>query len=438
VTQGITQCSVNTLTISVGERITHESDAPYFTDCDKSGSDLRQDSRLEPRGQDASTHSSEATLSSRPRTHRRKSPADTDPTTNVVEAEIVYALEIYRKRRNKSPGQLYVDDHITQSVPFDVHICADLPPKRKGSLREDSPQLPQSYQSPTVLEVVTHVVDQSYSTRDSRGHWSRRHPSRSTTNDLRLSRILRREIIIRSRYLKDILHEIIEYYPDHADLQSPSRVVIAEPFQVLMHHYQEIESWLSAHQEPTTETHTDSLVRTTQLAHMRVLKRFLQEQYDNTVRSTIELLSTSIPTINFEMIWYLFKPGTDVYMQTPGGVAVAVVQSIRSDAAEGDKPARRWHLQCWRMATNGARVARVTCSGIIVRYSGHREVIALPVCPVDIWDAQDNGSRRAKIRARNMIYFEALQKGSLHVQYDGLDFTDGRTVSINTTETGSF
>ncbi|KAL1584161.1 hypothetical protein WHR41_07280 [Cladosporium halotolerans] len=81
------------------------------------------------------------------------------------------------------------------------------------------------------------------------------------------------------------------------------------------------------------------------------------------------------------------------------------------------------------MAANGSRVARVPCIGVITRYDGCREVTSLPVCPTDDWDVHDNGSRRAKIIQRNKIYLQALQKGSLHVHYDGPDLSDGRHYS---------
>lgn len=350
----------------------------------------------------------------------------------LANTDVVYRLSIHRRRDKGSPNQLLQDSYIKQDVPFDIQICADLPPKRRNSAHGDGSPPPQAHRSSTILEIVTHVVDARYCANQGQGRRGLRVPAPAPVlSDLRLTRVLRHELVIHSHYLKDVLHDLVEYYPDAPNWQSQSPVVLVGPFQVLMHHYQDIETWIGAHEKPAVEPDLGHSTAAIQLEHMRVLKRFLHDRFEDNIRPAIVLLSTANPKVEFDMLWYLFRPGTDVYIQTSEGIAVCVVQSVRSDATDDDKLPRRWFLDCWRMATDGARVARVQCIGTLARYAGSRDAITLPICPTDIWDAHDDGARRAKIVERNTIYFEALQKGSLHVQYDGPDLTDGRPVGRN-------
>lgn len=218
------------------------------------------------------------------------------------------------------------------------------------------------------------------------------------------------------------------------DWQSAHPVEIEEPFHVLMYHYSDIQSWIGANEKQPTQQENSTEDRAAQLKHMCVLDGFLRDGYQENILPTVALLSATTPTINFEMLWFLFRPGIDVYLQTSEGISVAVVYKVEREIIPIDRTYRRWYLKCWRMAANGSRVARVPCIGVITRYDGYREVTSLPVCPTDIWDVHDNGSRRAKIIQRNKIYLQALQKGSLHVHYDGPDLSDGRNVSINVRE----
>lgn len=353
-----------------------------------------------------------------------------EESTKIANTDVVYSLSIHRRRNNGSPDQLLQDSYIKQDVPFDIQICADLPPKRRSSAHGDGFPPPQAHRSSTILEIVTHVVDSRYCAKQGQGRRGLQVPAPAhVLSDLRLTRVLRYELVIHSQYLKDVLHDLVEYYPDAANWKSKSPVVLLEPFQVMMHHYQDIETWIGDFEKSAAEPDLGHSTAAIQLEHMRVLKRFLHDRYEDNIRPAVELLSTANPQVEFDMLWYLFRPGTDVYIQTSEGIAVCVVQSVRSDATDDDKLPRRWFLNCWRMATDGARVARVPCIGTLARYTGSRDVITLPICPTDIWDAHDDGARRAKIKERNTIYFEALQKGSLHVQYDGPDLTDGRPVS---------
>lgn len=352
-----------------------------------------------------------------------------EPEEPQKEADIVYTLAIRRRFDERSPRRVVVDEQMRQDVPFDIPFCVEPLEKPQSDFNSRATLPPRSRRSSKILEVLTKVLDSRYSSREMSKIRRLQHSPPPPISDLRLSRIARRLVLIHSDYLKEILGSLVEYYPEAAYWQSTPPVEIEEPFHVLMHHYSEIQSWIEANEEQSAQQEDNAEERAAQLKHMRVLNGFLRDDYQDKVLPTLALLTETTPTISFEMLWFLFRPGIDVYLQTSEGVSAAVVYKVERDIITIDRPYRRWYVKCWRMASNGSRVARVTCIGVIARYDGCREVTSLPVCPTGIWDAHDGGSRRAKIMQRNKISLEALRKGSLHVQYDGPDLSDGRHVS---------
>ncbi|KAF5973952.1 AAA family ATPase [Fusarium bulbicola] len=107
-------------------------------------------------------------------------------------------------------------------------------------------------------------------------------------------------------------------------------------------------------------------------------------------------LSTAVPRVEFGMIWYLLKPGIDVYAQVDGSTHAAVVVGVRrSDISVsklwGDGSDGAWLVDLWRLETDGSRLRRGFFSALITPYFGLRDVASL----------------------------QALQRGNLLADYNG-------------------
>lgn len=160
---------------------------------------------------------------------------------------------------------------------------------------------------------------------------------------------------------------------------------------------------------------------------MKILHDFLCRRFNTEVLPVQNRLKEKTPTVEFENLWYLFRPGLEVYVQSSEDVHACVISSV-SKVLHWSMRSRQWNLDMWCLSTDGRRIARITKSASIGAYSGYREVKALPICPVAIWDSFDGGKRRKRILERSAMYVRTLRNGSLHATYDGTDHIDGKRV----------
>lgn len=124
------------------------------------------------------------------------------------------------------------------------------------------------------------------------------------------------------------------------------------------------------------------------------------------------------------MLWYVFKPGTDVYIQKHTKSYAAVVRNVSNEHgshyySEHPSGLEYCNLQVWYLDSDCSKFGRVTIRQRIQAYSGLREVTSLDVCPASIWDAFDKGERRKAIMKRSKLLLKALQQEFLLVDYDG-------------------
>ena len=165
---------------------------------------------------------------------------------------------------------------------------------------------------------------------------------------------------------------------------------------------------------------------------MKLLYSFLKPLYEDRIRPCLEALSKPVHRIPFDMLWYLFRPGIDVYVTSGDMVSVSVVRAIKYDLEQTEWQSSAtpsyWEVDTWHLLTNGSRIARVKDTIRLRSYSGFRDVTTLAICPVSYWDATDNGARRERILQQNKVYVQALKAGNMLMNYDGPDLTTQRHV----------
>ncbi|KAL8697714.1 MAG: hypothetical protein Q9201_006975, partial [Fulgogasparrea decipioides] len=285
---------------------------------------------------------------------------------------------------------------------------------------------------------------------------------------LKLFSSSRLTLTIRSPFLYKRLSEMVGYYPSfqggspkeglasHEPISenTPINWGIYEPFAALMHCFPDIKDFvLNSTRSNSSEvravidkaegpdsSQADRLraqvgvegALRLEREHVRRLYEFLKPRYQAQVVPAQDHLKKSQPLIAFDMLWYLFRPGTDVYIWDKGSAYVCVVDYVRSDIDEreenhqarlsdkGESRVAFWILDLWYLDTDGARVARSRRQDYIIpAYTGYQKVTMLPVCPTAMWDAFDNGEQRQAIMRRSKLHLKALQQGHLQVHYDG-------------------
>ena len=269
-------------------------------------------------------------------------------------------------------------------------------------------------------------------------------------SSLEIRKISRLSIIVHSSLVYRVLDRLVGYYPSFRRcppiIQSPPNdpgfpemlhysFPIHEPFAVLMHYFSDIEEFVNTNTDEesallngTSGKRHDKEILQLEKSHMRHVYERLRPLHAANLLRLEPFISEPSPQASFDMLWYIFRPGTDVYVCLEGAIQPCVVSSVRSnidsDYESGvTRPPwpelRDWRLDLWYLDTDGSRIGQKSTSCIIRAYSGLRELTKLSVCPATIWDASDGGMRRQKILKRSMIHVKALKQGYLLAQYTG-------------------
>lgn len=253
--------------------------------------------------------------------------------------------------------------------------------------------------------------------------------------DLHLTKVCRTRLVIRSPLLRKALGLIIRYYPGSSWLSDSSvAATVFEPYSVFLHHYHGMEEFVLRESSDASDLDVNDastqIDRESTLRDMALLLNFLRPLYESTVKPAAELLTQDVPMVSYDMLWYLFRPGMDVWFQGTSNPYMAVVHRVDF---ERDHEQRKWSsnessvliLHLWCLSTDGNRVARISLTHLFERFANEVEVTSLSVCPASYWDASDQGARRQSTLATSQLLVEAIREGSLHIHYDEPNNTNG-------------
>lgn len=343
-----------------------------------------------------------------------------EPDNPPADPAIIWKTKVYCPGN----GKHYSDSKIESMEP-DLTYIDDRPIQISlGVNRTQSRTVPEpaEWTGPVIsIEVVVEADSPHISASETM--------DRRSLDMLNPKRVSRRSLVVESWLLEEALSDIVEYYPSfyrHGHFApGVGRLKIREPFAVLFHHFDAIEARAAGTSEVTMcrsehDGNTDTMKR-----HMQHLMEFLRPLYQERILNCEKHLSDSVPRVAFDMIWYLLKPGIDVYVHMEGSIHAAVVLDVKPDAVGQSNlwkvPGNEEGLlvDLWQLATDGTLLQRNAKSVKMHAYSGLQDVTSLPICPVSIWDKWDNGDRRRQILRRSGIFFKALSQGNLLADYNG-------------------
>jgi len=137
---------------------------------------------------------------------------------------------------------------------------------------------------------------------------------------------------------------------------------------------------------------------------------FMQPHIDRLVPPIQRRLQNKVPTITFDALWYLLKPGTLAYCQYAGEWIGCVIMRVKGKVERKSisKKIVRCNIHVWFLSFSGGLFRAYTTMGSpefqtkhsIQRYEGEQDVTTLKVVPKEFWDAIDNGARREQFEAR--------------------------------------
>jgi hypothetical protein len=156
--------------------------------------------------------------------------------------------------------------------------------------------------------------------------------------------------------------------------------------------------------------------------HLRVLLDFLKPVAEQVIGPAERRLQKREPTVTFDTIWYLLRPGYFAYFIFDDQWIGGVIQSVKGKPEKGnrsDNTIIKWNVRLWFLAYTDRYFQRVFTKVCIKKFDGEQAVTSLKVILREHWDRTDGGARREQFEKRGGWKYNVLRKGHKHLHYDG-------------------
>ncbi|KAL4736596.1 hypothetical protein BDV11DRAFT_193452 [Aspergillus similis] len=158
------------------------------------------------------------------------------------------------------------------------------------------------------------------------------------------------------------------------------------PFTDLYHYRQR----LLEYREEVKESHDADYSRICR-EHIDILIEYLDDQPAIALKDVERMLGQATPTITFSTLWFLLKPGSDVYVVEDGQLNAYVIESsiggLRWNSPESW--ATPYCVRVWNLNFDGQHLTRSVKEVIIPVFDGERDVKSLPVFPTEFHTDED-------------------------------------------------
>ncbi|KAK8102066.1 hypothetical protein PG984_015212 [Apiospora sp. TS-2023a] len=276
---------------------------------------------------------------------------------------------------------------------------------------------------------------------------------RELLNDPLLDITIRRiSLLIHSKALVEIIKSVVSYYPGVNLDSKPVRLI--EPFPIIVHHLPQLESILRSPDAVEIVPSSRSWTKESkQLVHQQLeafLEFFKRPSYTSLIEEEDERNARGYCT--FRMLWYLFRPGSTVYLSRDGRLGAHIIAKVSVDKGilrPEVTSAKPYEISLWYLDFDGRHIGRCAVSVSIPAFEGERAITSLKIFPVEYRDKMDGGKTRRELEAMGKQWFQYLLGTQAHYkgefmgpigrQFDGRVFIDNVAYiekhSVDTTTT---
>ena len=265
----------------------------------------------------------------------------------------------------------------------------------------------------SVIEVITDVqILGSYTTSND----EKEEPQTAIS-------VLNTKLKINSPAIIAALQSVIEYYPGHNFSEASNTIV--EPYAALIHHEEELKTYRDQFSPNTINSEHELCHRNVNAyEHLGILKSVLFERSGMAVEAERQRHARGVAT--FEMLWLLFRPGTDVYcdIAKDGNYNACVIKSVSSGIFGGRRTLLT--LDVWSMDYDGDKIGRQIYQLLQPMYDGEKEITSLAVFPCQFWketpkEGEEDKPLKMKLEERGKMFFKLAQRQCM--DYSGTNFT---------------
>ncbi|TGO69786.1 hypothetical protein BOTNAR_0007g00680 [Botryotinia narcissicola] len=346
-------------------------------------------------------------------------------SSNNVNAKIKYTLDL---DDTKTGDQLTIGE---KNPLFDLAIF-----NSDFKLDEENHQS-ESSRSPTIFAVIVeaqgHVelfenskeesLKRSNDTQDSDAEKPEVERSNFETVELpvtkaygkdlvKITKINETRIHIHSQSLIEVIREVVDYYPSQ---NLDGRVVIIQkPYWVLIHHEKELHEKHTRLTEQPECTEADK----EKAEHLKALLDFIKPQSMKLLQPILPLLKNKVPTVSFDGLRYLLKPGTLAYYKYDNKWIGYIILRVNPETKRRSSKIANWSVSVWYLEWS-YHAYQIETKFDIESFEGERDIASLKVIPREYWDANDNNARRKKFEDRGLKKMTLLKSGHKQMEYKG-------------------
>lgn len=211
-----------------------------------------------------------------------------------------------------------------------------------------------------------------------------------------------------------------------------------------MHHITDLEKFMVKN-----ETAVEPLKQETETVrreHLEILLNFVRPKFQQWCEPAQQRLSQETPTVTFDELWFLMRPGSMAYTERDGHwIGCTIEESSREDLSKegtsrdedsteenpgdqtelGDCPFR-WSIRFLLLHAYSVspRLEPVTSVVKIYKFDGEKLVTSLPIFPREFHDRSDAGGRRALFEERGDRIVKIVWAGSHYARHRGYCLND--------------
>lgn len=218
-------------------------------------------------------------------------------------------------------------------------------------------------------------------------------------------------------------------------------LVIHEPYAVLMHHITDLEEFMI--KIKTGAEDSEQGTNAVRLQHLQILLNFIRPQFQQRCAPAQQRLSHAIPTVTFNDLWFLMKPGSMAYSLYDGHWIGCTIgqnskEEISSDGISREESSKdqtrldhcpsRWstRITLLRASSVSPRLDPVSSHVEIDEFDGEKLITSLPIFPREFHDKNDAGDRRGLFEKRGERIAKMVWAGSHYARHRGYCLDDSQ------------
>ena len=231
-------------------------------------------------------------------------------------------------------------------------------------------------------------------------------------------------IQINSAAVVNALRSVVEYFPGQNMIGDS--LTISEPYIILIHHEKELAAYRENFAPNKTEPDAEPCsIEEETYEHLGIVLEFIQQTLKGSLEKERARHAREVPVCTYDMLWTLFKPGVDVYLDTQscGILDPYVVRSVNWEIINGSPV--RYVISLWNLHYNSIFVGPRIHETVVLPFNGEKEIADMEIFPCEYLRKDKHKETaeemRKRLEDRGRMFYRLTSKQCMW--YDGLTTT---------------